>query len=113
MNETKEQIARRQAAVEAHNRRIKARIPLYTRAILELKAMAVSGEEIHRVGIDTPWPKAFAPLTLDEKVLCRDEAVKRHTEAKPSARIVTPAEDEARVTTRQALPSARFEELPR
>lgn len=72
----------RRAAMErrvaAHNRRVRGRIPLYTKAIGACRAAAVRGEDIRRIGIDTRWPKEFAPLTLEEKKLCRDEAAKQH-----------------------------------
>lgn len=104
---------RRKAAVDAHNRRVRARIPLYTKAILECKALAVGGQEIARIGVDIPWPKAFAPLSPEEKVLCRDEAAKKHSEANPSAQIVPATEDEQRMVTRRVLPTVVSKELPR
>jgi hypothetical protein len=103
VNQTKEQAARQRAAVDAHNRKVRARIPLYTKAILECKALAIGGQEITRIGEDCPWPAAFAPLTLEEKRLCRDEAAKKHQEANPDARIETV----------QVLPTVRHTELPR
>jgi hypothetical protein len=52
---------------DAHLRRIQARIPLYAAAIGALRAASIRGEDLRLFGVDLPWPKEFAPLTLDEK----------------------------------------------
>lgn len=53
---------------EAHAAHIRARVPLYSKAAAELRALELHmAGAAHRVGVDLPWPAAFAPLTLEEK----------------------------------------------
>jgi hypothetical protein len=70
----------REAATSRHNRKVKARIPLYTKAILALKAEIVAGRDPRDA-----WVKELAPLTAEERELCRTEVWKRHAAPAPEA----------------------------
>lgn len=62
-------VARRallEKAPDAHTRKVVGRIPLYGQALAELRAAAVAGEDPK-----TFWPKAFAPLTREERRVVR------------------------------------------
>jgi hypothetical protein len=74
------QRAAAEARVKVHNRRVLGRIPMYEKAIGAVRAAAVRGEDVRELGVSVPWPKEFAPLTVEERELCRDEAAKRHVQ---------------------------------
>jgi hypothetical protein len=71
---------RRANQARAHAARVRRRIPLYSKAVGDLRAAIVAGENP-----ETCWVSSLAPLNREERALVRREVAKRY--AAPAERV--------------------------